>query len=816
MESSSDSTDSVEHSESIETEASIAASTTSATRVPSLDSNDKALSPKAESSKALSNPAHTHSTSHSRKGFLLVCLSALGVVYGDIGTSPLYVLKSVFSDPPSKSDVVDVISLIFWALTLVVCVKYLIFVMRADYLGEGGVFALLCQILYGDQPHDGDHHEPLETNTYTNLKTAVVDAHHHSSDEEDHARSLSESKELELQTMDKGKEIVHEENNNQIRASSEIHTDNAKTEATDTDTEKPSIPSLQIEPEIKQQPEPQAYTPPQPQPQLQHNISMPHVHEVENSWIAKPMVRKAFVFLAMVGSGLLLGDGVITPAISVLSAVEGLTLVSDNVEPAIVPITCVILILLFAAQRFGTSKVGIFFGPIMLLWFFILAAMGIGNIIRYPGIFEALNPYRAISFFIRRGEQGWVSLGAVVLCITGCEAMFADMGHFGKNAVRISWMFFVYPALVLNYLGQGALLILEPETIVDPFFNMTPRYLFFPIFIVSIFATVIASQALISGAFSLTQQAVRLGYFPRLQIVHTSAYMEGQIYIPAINYLLMVCGVILVAGFQSSEHLASAYGLAVCGDMLLTSFMFLSLARFRWRWHVAAIVWLCIEFFVIDVAFLTSNLLKVPSGGWFPLLFAFLVFVIMFIWYKGERVLHRRIRKDQVPFKEFVEQLSSGEIGRCKGVGIFMSAVEEGVPSALTQFIIHMPVLPQTTVFLTLKRLHAPYVPLSKSRVIALPEGCIRVVMETGFMENKISIEELSEILHMHGIDVEIPKGTFFLGNEQVTARKSSWIGKRIVVDMYNLLLQYSHSSTAATFRIPPKSLVYVGSQYAL
>jgi len=307
---------------------------------------------------------------------------------------------------------------------------------------------------------------------------------------------------------------------------------------------------------------------------------------------------------------------------------------------------------------------------------------------------------------------------------------------------------------------------------------------------------------------------VRLGYFPRLQIVHTSAYMEGQIYIPSINFLLMVASVVLVAGFGSSEALANAYGLAVCGDMCLTSFMFLSLARFRWRWHKLAIAWLAIEFGIVDLAFLSSNLLKVPSGGWFPLSFALLVFTIMFIWYKGEKVLHKKIRKDQAPFEELVEQFKSGKIGRCAGVGIFMSAVEEGVPSAMTQFLTHMPVLPEMTVFLTLKRMHAPYVPLSKSRVKILPDGCIRVVLETGFMENKVSIEELSDVTHMHGIEVSIENATFFLGNEQVAPAKHSWIGKRLVVDLYNLLLQYSHSSTAATFRIPPKNVIYIGSHY--
>eukprot|EP00026_Physarum_polycephalum_P002993 Phypoly_transcript_03002.p1 GENE.Phypoly_transcript_03002~~Phypoly_transcript_03002.p1 ORF type:complete len:600 (+),score=40.61 Phypoly_transcript_03002:766-2565(+) len=533
-------------------------------------------------------------------------------------------------------------------------------------------------------------------------------------------------------------------------------------------------------------------------------------------WVVKRNLRRFFIILSMVGSGLLLGDGVITPAISVLSAVEGLEIASESLKPAVIPVTIVILLLLFLVQQFGTGKVGIFFGPIMVLWFITLAGIGIYQISYNPSIFKVISPYYAYKFFANNGLDGWESLGAVVLCITGCEAMYADMGHFGKNAVRIAWLIAVYPALILNYLGQAAMLIRTPATISDPFYRSLPHALFWPIFVLGIMATIIASQALISGAFSLTQQAVSLASFPRLKIVHTSSTIEGQIYIPAINFLLMVCCLLLVIGFRSSDRLANAYGVAVCGDMFLTSLFFLSVAFLRWRWHPLVIAWLAIEFWVVDLAFLTSNLRKVPSGGWFPLGFAAILVVLMYVWRWGNLLLKSKIHDEQVPVETLVLQLKENQIAVCSGVGVFMSAVSDGIPHVCTQFLKHVPVMHKIAIFVTIHYKHEPFVTRTESRLIPVTEGIYRLVLESGYMETTLNVNHLSEVAQLHNMDIDFSEATYYLGNELVGPRPEKWTGHKIFVELFNILLQFSHKSTATSFNIPDRNLIYVGGNYLI
>jgi len=532
--------------------------------------------------------------------------------------------------------------------------------------------------------------------------------------------------------------------------------------------------------------------------------------------LAKRNLRRFYIICSMIGSGLLLGDGVITPAVSVLSAVEGLKIASNSLEPAVLPITIVILIGLFQTQRFGTSKVGAFFGPVMLVWFGALAGLGIYNITHQPSIFKAFNPYYAFLFFKNNGLHGWEALGSVVLCITGCEAMYADMGHFGKNPVRMAWLFAVYPSLILCYFGQGALLLTIPSKVDDPFFHMVPHAIFWPIFVLSILATIIASQALISGAFSLTQQAVSLASFPRLKIVHTNSNVEGQIYIPAINMLLMVCCVLLVVGFRTSDNLAGAYGVAVCGDMLLTSTMFLSLAYLRWRWNPLIIAWLALEFGIVDLAFLSSNLRKVPSGGWFPLLFAVILVVLMYVWRSGQLQLKEVMYDEQVPTESLLQQIKQDKISYCSGTGIFMSAVSEGVPNVCTQFLKHVPVMHRASIFLTIHYRHEPFVARSESRLIPVYDGMYRMVLESGYMETTLDIAHLQEVAQLNNVFIEFASATYYLGNELIVPKKNTWIGHRMKVELFNLMLQFSHKSTASSFRIPDRNLIYVGNNYLL
>jgi len=478
-----------------------------------------------------------HSTSHHGRSLLPVALAALGIVFGDIGTSPLYALRESFHAAhglaPTSANVLGILSLIFWSLILVISLKYLAFILRADNEGEGGILAL----------------------------TAL--------------------------------------------------------------------------------------------------LRPPTVRRGSRRWL--------LILLGLFGTSLLYGDGVITPAISVLSAVEGLEVATPFFEPFVLPITVGILVALFAVQRFGTAGIGRVFGPVTLLWFVTLALLGVVQIVQTPEVLGALNPAHALDFFTENGWRSFLVLGSVFLVVTGGEALYADMGHFGKRPIRLVWFVAVLPALVLNYLGQGALILRVPEAAENPFYQMVPTWGLYPAVVLATMATVIASQALISGAFSLTMQAVQLGYAPYTPLRHTSATSYGQIYIPTINWLLMFACIGLVLGFRSSSNLAAAYGIAVTMTMVITTILFYFVARERLRWPLLVAVPVCLFFLVIDTAFFAANIVKIPQGGWFPLLVAVAVFILLTTWKRGRALLAQRLDAQVTPLEVTLKELLGHPRCGCPG-----------------------------------------------------------------------------------------------------------------------------------------------------
>lgn len=661
--------------------------------------------------------------------FAVSCLNAMGVVYGDIGTSVLYVFKSIFEEKaPDPTEVKGATCLILYSITFVVCVKYLIFVLMADYRGEGGIFALVSLLL----------HDKTGANQFTRNRDLEPSR-------KSKANSETAEKQVEMQEDAKRFEQLYM--------------------------------SIDLEDE-------------------QHE----HAHTTSNSisklkfskFLTQPKVKRVYRNLSLIGAGLLLGDGVITPSISVLSAVEGLELLGSNVTPAVVPLTCIILVFLFVLQRFGTAKVGLLFGPIMLIWFASITGIGIYHITSYPQVFEVFNPWYGYNFFATKGKEGWVLMGSVVLCVTGCEAMYADMGHFGKNSVRVSWLFIVYPSLLLNYLGQSAMLIVDPSTIDNPFFRSVPNGLFFPMLILSTLATIIASQALISGAFSITEQAMSLGTFPRMKVIHTSDKVEGQIYIPTLNYMLMIVCIILVISFKTSTALSYAYGLAVCGDMTLTTVMYCSIARLRWKWHLAPWIVLLVSFLIVDGVFLSSTLLKIPYGGYVPLIIALVVSGIMYTWREGRQSLQEKVKTDHWPFSLLQDRLQDRSINRYHGTSIFLTAISDGVPPSLAKLMEHVPYIHDTAVFLTIKYEHVPYVKKEKHiKLITLPEpGFYRVIARYGYRESKVSMEHLLKDMaeYIPELDIEIKDVSFFLNVENVRIDKSRWLGHRLWIKLFHFL----------------------------
>ncbi|MES3034574.1 MAG: potassium transporter Kup [Gemmatimonadota bacterium] len=630
-----------------------------------------------------SNHHHTGDPATGKK-LAVLTLTALGVVYGDIGTSPLYALKECFNGvhgvAPTPANVVGVLSLIVWSLILVVTIKYVGYILRADNRGEGGTLALLALLLQ---------------------KVGGV--------------PISDSK------------------------------------------------------------------------------------------------KKRVVLLALFGAALMYGDGIITPAMSVLSAVEGLEVIAPSLNRYIVPVTLTLLFAFFAAQRFGTERVGKAFGPLMLLWFTGIAALGVPHIIAQPMVLNALAPWHAVEFFMAHGWHGFVLLGAVVLAVTGAEALYADMGHFGKRPIRLAWLTFVFPCLLLNYFGQGAALIDHPAARANPFYFLAPGVLQIPLLILATMAAIIASQAMVSGAFSLTQQSVQLGYTPRVTIVHTSSSQSGQIYIPEINTLIAIGTMLVVIGFQSSSALGAAYGIAVTGTMTITSLLFYELCITRWnwpRWRALAVTGV---FLAVDAAFLGSNILKVAQGGWVPLLVGAGIYTLMSTWKRGREALGQLLRRSTLPTELFLSDIKRKEPVRVAGSAVFMTSDADGIPPVLLHHLKHNKVLHEQVVLLSVVSKPVPYIDAPmRVTVEALGAGFWRVRAYYGFMQSP-EMRDIMTSAKGSGLVCSTSTTSYFLGREQLLpngpSRMSRWRKK-----LFILMTRNARSATAF-FGIPPGRVVELGTQ---
>jgi KUP system potassium uptake protein len=614
---------------------------------------------------------------------LALALGALGVVYGDIGTSPLYALRECFSHTsgvlPTSDNVFGVLSLITWSMTLVVGIKYLLFVMRADNEGEGGIFALLALIA----PHRGQDHSQRS--------------------------------------------------------------------------------------------------------------------------------KRALVLAGIFGAALLYGDAIITPAVSVLGALEGLEVATPIFRPWVVPAALVVVSCIFLIQRRGTAGIGAVFGPAMLVWFIAIAAAGVPWIVRTPEVLQALSPTHALRFMSQHGVRGFLLLGSVVLCITGAEAVYADMGHFGKRPIRWAWFVIAFPALLLNYYGQGAAIMTLGESAVsNPFFQLVPSSMIYPMVALAVVASVVASQALISGAFSLTNQAVQLGYCPRLKVVHTSGYREGQIYVPEVNAWLMLSCLALVLGFRGSSALAAAYGIAVTGTMTMTSILFFAVVRPRWGTLRAGM--LLIIFLTLDLSFFGANLHKLESGGWLPLAVGLVLFTVFSTWKRGRRALSERLAASALPLEPFLKDFESHALVRVPGTAVFMSGNPDVVPPGLLHHFKHNKSLHQRVLLLSIITEHVPGV-RRRERVEArnLGHGVWHVIAHFGFMQSPRVPDILRQFRRLTGVELELTDTSFFLGRETLlaTGRSGMW---RWRAALFAFLSRNAHTATEF-FGLPPGRVVELGMQ---
>jgi KUP system potassium uptake protein len=630
--------------------------------------------------------------SHPPASQVALTLSALGIVFGDIGTSPLYTLRECMraagGAQASTADVLGILSLIFWSMTMIVSVKYVGFVTRADNRGEGGIFALLA-------------------------------------------------------------------------------------------------------------------------------IAPAYLRQRAHRPVGKRRFLSGVAFLVVIGAALLYGDGAITPAISVLSAIEGLAVARPELEPTVVPITCAILIALFALQKYGTGTVGKLFAPVMVLWFTTIGGLGIYNIAARPDVLAALSPLHAVNFFATHGWAGMHVLGSVVLAVTGGEALFADMGHFGRRPIGRAWLGVAKPALVACYFGQGALLLREPH-VSNPFFGMAPSGgATLALVLLSSAATVIASQAMISGAFSLTRQAMQLGFFPRVAVKHTAHHTEGQIYIPEINWFLAVACLLLVLGFKRSEHLAAAYGIAVTGTMVITSIVYYVVTRLAWNWSRARALPVLLLFLGLDVPFFVANLSKIAAGGWVPLLIGGIMVTAMLIWSHGRTLVVESYTQRYPDFDAAMATVRTKLHSRVPGTAAFMSSVATAMPPLVVHFVERIGVLPETVILLTVVTESVPEVPVAERwQVTPLGDGFVRVEVRYGFMETPNVPLAVAASCNVVGANVQPDEITYFLGRQNLLAGKGGRMG-RIEETLFSFL-QRNAVTADRYFQIPPRQVIEIGVQLDL
>jgi KUP system potassium uptake protein len=621
------------------------------------------------------------STPAAERRLLPLMVGAVGVVYGDIGTSPLYTLREVFGGhhpmPLSPENVLGLLSLVFWALVIIVTLKYVVLIMRADNNGEGGILTLTAMVSHGLERHS--------------------------------------------------------------------------------------------------------------------------------------RLRWWMVGLGIFGAAMFIGDAMITPAISVLSAVEGLEVMAPGLHPFVVPVTVLIMVALFAIQKHGTGSVGALFGPITALWFAVIGVLGLLQIVEHPAVLAALSPHHAVFFVIDHPLATFLALGAVVLAVTGGEALYADMGHFGKRPIRLAWLWYVLPALALNYFGQGALLIAQPDAIKNPFYLLAPSWFLLPLVVLATCATVIASQAVISGAFSLVRQAVQMGYCPRVAIQHTSERQIGQIYIPFVNWTLLVAVLLLVVGFRSSSNLAGAYGIAVTMTMLIDSVLIFFVMRRIWHWPLPLAAAIALPLAFIDLSFLASNLLKIPEGGWFPLLVGLVVFTLLTTWKRGRLILMQRLAEDAMPLDLFVTSIEASPPTRVAGTAVFLTSTPDRVPHALLHNLKHNKVLHERVVFLTVVTKDVPFV-ADDERFEVAPLGAqfYRMYANYGFKEDP-DIPALLDATGRKGFAFDMMETSFFVSRETLIATKMPGMAlwrERLFASMSKNAVKASDF-----FHVPTNRVVELGTQ---
>ena len=607
-------------------------------------------------------------------------LGAIGVVYGDIGTSPLYAFKEVFAPghvPLSPANIYGVLSLMFWTLTIIVSVKYVVLILRADNHGEGGLIAMLA-------------------------------------------------------------------------------------------------------------------------------LASQAVRE-------RPVLRRRLLVLGIFGTAIFFGDGVITPAVSVLGAVEGLEVAAPGLHRYVVPVSLAVLTLLFIVQRHGTGGIGKFFGPVTVLWFVVIAVLGITHIASNPAVMWALSPHHALLFVVLQPGVAFVALGFVVLCVTGAEALYADLGHFGKQPIRMAWFVLVMPALILNYFGQGAMLLAHPEKANNPFYEMAPSWALYPLIALATCAAVIASQALISAAFSVTKQAIQLGYMPRLRILHTSVKETGQVYIPFVNWCLYVCIVIAVVSFGSSGRLAAAYGITVTIDMLITTVMTFFVIRYGWKYPWALCFAATGFFFLVDALYFSANIVKVLDGGWFPLVIGAVMFMLMMTWKQGRALVANRMRDDAIDLKSFLESVFAAPPVRVSGTAVFLVSEQGLTPNAMLHNLKHNKVLHETNLFVTVKHHEVPWIGFDKrSEIVPLGHDCWQVTLNFGF-KNEPDVPDALSLLRPMGCSVDEMDTSYFLSRDIVIPT----FGAGMAVWREKLFANMHRNAAAAAdfLNLPANRVVELGSK---